>query len=37
MEFNERDNEEPIEGQENQNTETQNNLAEKAYNDIKDT
>lgn len=37
MEFNERDNEEPIDGQENQNGESGNNLAEKASNDIKST
>ena len=37
MEFNERDNEEPIDGQENQNGESQNNLAKKASDDIKST
>ena len=37
MEFNEGDNEEPIDGQENQNGESQNNLAKKASDDIKST
>ena len=37
MEFNERDNEEPIDGQENQNGESQNNLAKEASDDIKST